>query len=66
MLSVLPSHRKDAAFPLPLLSGGAALVGAAVPSSFGVVLLSPLRWCCLLLIHSFANEESKVTYSEGK
>ena len=35
-------------FLLPLFWGGAALVGVAVPSSFGVVLLAPLGWCCFL------------------
>ena len=40
-----------AAFP-PLPSG-AVLGGAAVPSIFGVVLLSPLGWCCFLF-HPFS------------
>ena len=33
--------------PSPLL-GGAVLGDAAVPSISGLVLLSPLGWCCLL------------------
>ena len=41
------------AFSLPLLLGSAPLVGVAVPSSSGVVLLAPLRWCCFLFLSAF-------------
>ena len=60
---LLWSHATVPLSPLPSLppfvfGSGAALVGAAVPSSFGVAwcCFSPLGWWCLLIHPSFQGE----------